>query len=77
MSWNKKNIMKWEKDEPLGHMATISPVLYANTNHPELKSQYPGEQIIALEKQREFENLTRENNSRKKLMKCRLKLNML
>ena len=42
MSWNKKNILKWEKDEPLGELATISPVLYANVNFPELKTKYPG-----------------------------------
>ena len=41
VSWNKKNIMKWEKDEPLGTGATISPVLYCNMNHPELKEKYP------------------------------------
>ncbi|CAH1773145.1 unnamed protein product [Owenia fusiformis] len=41
ISYNKRNIMKWEKDEPLGDKATISPVLYANVNHPELKTQYP------------------------------------
>lgn len=31
-----------EADEPLGLNATISSVLYANTNHPEWKKQYPG-----------------------------------
>ncbi|XP_064643993.1 histone-lysine N-methyltransferase 2C-like isoform X4 [Lineus longissimus] len=41
LSYNKRNIMKWEKDEPLGDMSSISPVLYANMNHPELKAQYP------------------------------------
>jgi hypothetical protein len=33
--------MKWEKDEPLGDQSSISPVLYANINHSELKAQYP------------------------------------
>ena len=42
LSYNKRNIMKWEKDEPLGEQATISPVLYCNVNHPELKTNYPG-----------------------------------
>ena len=42
ISWNKKNLQKWEQDEPHGDMATISPVLYANMTHPELKAQYPG-----------------------------------
>ena len=42
LSYNKRNIQKWEKDEPLGDSATISPVLYANLQFPELKKQYPG-----------------------------------
>lgn len=42
LSFNKRNIQKWEKDEPLGKMATISPVLYCNINHPDLKEQHPG-----------------------------------
>lgn len=33
--------MQWKDDEPLGLEATISPVLYANTMHAELKQQYP------------------------------------
>jgi hypothetical protein len=41
LSYNKRNIMKWEKDEEFGENATISPVLYANLVHPELKQQYP------------------------------------
>ena len=44
LSYNKRNIQKWEKDEPLGELATISPVLYANIQHPELKQKYPGKQ---------------------------------
>ena len=42
LSYNKRNIQKWEKDEEFGEQATISPVLYANLVHPELKTQYPG-----------------------------------
>ena len=34
-------MLQWKDDEPLGLDATISPVLYANTVHPELKQQYP------------------------------------
>lgn len=34
-------LLQWKDDEPLGLDATISPVLYANTEHPELKQQYP------------------------------------
>lgn len=34
-------IFQWKEDEPLGLDATISPVLFANTVHPELKIQYP------------------------------------
>ena len=42
LSYNQRNVKKWEVDEPLGDMATISPVLYANLCHPELKDQFPG-----------------------------------
>jgi len=42
LSYNQRNIKKWETDEPLGDLATISPVLYANICHPELKIQFPG-----------------------------------
>ncbi len=45
LSYNKRNIMKWEKDEPLGDLATISPVLYCNVQHPELKTNYPGQSL--------------------------------
>lgn len=31
-----------EADEALGPGATISSVLYANINHPEWKTEYPG-----------------------------------
>ena len=38
----QKQLRKWEQDEKLGDLATISPVLYANIVHPELKIEYPG-----------------------------------
>uniref|UniRef100_A0A1A9UJ12 Histone-lysine N-methyltransferase n=1 Tax=Glossina austeni TaxID=7395 RepID=A0A1A9UJ12_GLOAU len=37
----QKTAEKMRKDEDLGEMATISAVLYANTQHPELKHMYP------------------------------------
>ncbi|XP_058977242.1 histone-lysine N-methyltransferase 2C isoform X2 [Musca domestica] len=37
----QKTAEKMRKDEDLGEMATISAVLYANTQHPELKHLYP------------------------------------
>lgn len=37
-----KQQQKWEEDEKLGAMATISPVLYANLEHVNLKQEYPG-----------------------------------
>ena len=37
-----KQILKWQEDEKLGAMATISPVLYANLNYPNLRDEYPG-----------------------------------
>lgn len=39
---NQRNALKWEADEALGLNATISAVLFANTNHPELKRDFPG-----------------------------------
>jgi histone-lysine N-methyltransferase MLL3 len=42
LSYNKRSMKKWEQDEALGDNATISPVLYANLKHPELKTQYTG-----------------------------------
>ncbi|XP_035658286.1 histone-lysine N-methyltransferase 2C-like [Branchiostoma floridae] len=41
MTRNQFNVIKWEKEEQLGDDATISAVLYANMQHPELKQQYP------------------------------------
>jgi histone-lysine N-methyltransferase MLL3 len=40
-SQGQKNMLKWESDEALGALATISPVLYANLNHTNLKNDYP------------------------------------
>ncbi|XP_067626927.1 histone-lysine N-methyltransferase 2C isoform X2 [Eurosta solidaginis] len=37
----QKTAEKMRRDEDLGEMATISAVLYANTQHPELKQMYP------------------------------------
>ncbi|KAG8188064.1 hypothetical protein JTE90_014303 [Oedothorax gibbosus] len=37
----QKNILKWESDEKLGLLSTISPVLYANINLPHLKIEFP------------------------------------
>ncbi|XP_077869300.1 histone-lysine N-methyltransferase 2C-like, partial [Saccoglossus kowalevskii] len=41
LTYNQRNVLKWEKDEPLGEMATISAVLYANINYPDLHKEYP------------------------------------
>lgn len=42
LSYNQRSLQRWEKDEELGELSTISPVLYANTNFPTLKRDYPG-----------------------------------
>lgn len=42
LSYNQRSLQRWEKDEELGELSTISPVLYANTNFPTLKQDYPG-----------------------------------
>lgn len=46
LSYNQRSLQRWEKDEELGELSTISPVLYANTNFPTLKQDYPGERWI-------------------------------
>lgn len=48
MSTAQKSMLKWEKEEALGDMATVAPVLYCNTNFPQLREQYPGTDIIHL-----------------------------
>ncbi|XP_039268719.2 histone-lysine N-methyltransferase 2C-like isoform X2 [Styela clava] len=47
MSVNQRNLLKWEKDEPLGELSTISPVLYANVKFPNLKQEMPDWQTRA------------------------------
>lgn len=42
LSYNQRSLQRWEKDEELGNLSTISPVLYANINFPNLKQDYPG-----------------------------------
>lgn len=42
LSYNQRSLQRWEKDEELGQLSTISPVLYANINFPNLKQDYPG-----------------------------------
>ena len=44
---NQRNALKWEVDEALGLGATISAVLYANTNHPELKRDFSRKMALA------------------------------
>ncbi|TSP79504.1 Histone-lysine N-methyltransferase 2D [Bagarius yarrelli] len=41
LSYNQRSLQRWEKDEELGNLSTISPVLYANINFPNLKHDYP------------------------------------
>ncbi|XP_063824510.1 histone-lysine N-methyltransferase 2C-like [Ostrinia nubilalis] len=40
-SYNQRSADKMRADESLGSAATISAVLYANTNHPEWKTEFP------------------------------------
>jgi hypothetical protein len=44
-SVNRQSTLKMEADEALGTGATISSVLYANVNHPEWKTEFPGKFI--------------------------------
>ena len=45
MSNAQRSTLKWEKEETLGEMATVAPVLYTNVNFPALREQYPGEGV--------------------------------
>lgn len=42
MSSAQRSTLKWEKEETLGELATVAPVLYTNVNFPNLKEEYPG-----------------------------------
>jgi len=77
---NQRNALKWEADESLGLSATISAVLYANTNHPELKRDFPAwndrwKQIakiwrsLAAERKAPFLQKARENRAAVRLHK--------
>ncbi|XP_016052433.1 PREDICTED: histone-lysine N-methyltransferase 2C isoform X1 [Miniopterus natalensis] len=41
MSSAQRSTLKWEKEEALGEMATVAPVLYTNMNFPSLKDEFP------------------------------------
>ncbi|KAJ8010662.1 hypothetical protein DPEC_G00077440, partial [Dallia pectoralis] len=41
MSNAQKSTLKWEKEETLGEMATVAPVLYTNINFPNLLEEFP------------------------------------
>ncbi|EPY88415.1 hypothetical protein CB1_000174005 [Camelus ferus] len=43
MSNAQRSALKWEKEEALGEVATVAPVLYTNVNFPNLKEEFPGE----------------------------------
>lgn len=42
MSNAQRSTLKWEKEETLGEMATVAPVLYTNINFPNLREEFPG-----------------------------------
>ena len=42
MSNAQRSTLKWEKEETLGEMATVAPVLYTNVNFPNLLGEFPG-----------------------------------
>ncbi|XP_063308761.1 histone-lysine N-methyltransferase 2C isoform X6 [Pelobates fuscus] len=41
MSNAQRSTLKWEKEEALGEMATVAPVLYTNVNFLNLKEEFP------------------------------------
>ncbi len=46
MSNAQRSTLKWEKEETLGEMATVAPVLYTNMNFPNLQDEFPGEYTV-------------------------------
>lgn len=46
MSNAQRSALKWEKEEALGEMATVAPVLYTNINFPNLKEEFPGKSLV-------------------------------
>lgn len=46
MSNAQRSTLKWEKEEALGEMATVAPVLYTNINFPNLKDEFPGKSWV-------------------------------
>lgn len=46
MSNAQRSTLKWEKEETLGEMATVAPVLYTNMNFPNLQDEFPGEWTV-------------------------------
>lgn len=46
MSNAQRSTLKWEKEETLGEMATVAPVLYTNMNFPNLQDEFPGEWMV-------------------------------
>ena len=46
MSNAQRSTLKWEKEETLGEMATVAPVLYTNVNFPNLRDEFPGESLM-------------------------------
>ena len=46
MSNAQRSTLKWEKEEALGEMATVAPVLYTNVNFPNLREEFPGKSWI-------------------------------
>lgn len=46
MSNAQRSTLKWEKEEALGEMATVAPVLYTNMNFPNLKDEFPGKSWV-------------------------------
>lgn len=46
MSNAQRSTLKWEKEETLGEMATVAPVLYTNMNFPNLIDEFPGKYIV-------------------------------
>lgn len=63
MSTAQRGMLKWEKEETLGDMATVAPVLYCNTKFPQLREQHPGTNTLNISCSTIFTSLFIEETS--------------
>ncbi|TMS00868.1 Histone-lysine N-methyltransferase 2C [Larimichthys crocea] len=67
MSTAQRSMLKWEKEETLGEMATVAPVLYCNTNFPQLKEHGCVLTVVSVRQQK-----ARDNRAAQRINKVQL-----